>query len=46
MNKILGFNDKTDLTLSKDSTNVLVFKRDKRLAVFLSIIPIFYFGRL
>jgi len=43
MNKILGFNDKTDLTLSKDSTNVVVFKRDKRLAWILSIIPIFLF---
>jgi len=42
MNKILGFNDKTDLTLSKDSTNVVVFKRDKRLAWILSIFPIFF----
>jgi len=43
MNKILRFHDKIDLSLSKDSTSIIVFKRDKRLAVILSIIPIWFF---
>jgi len=43
MNKIIGFNDKTDLTLSKDSASVVVFNKDKRNAKFILIIPLYFF---
>jgi len=43
MKKLLRFYVKTDLYLSKDSTNAVVFKRDQRNALFLSVPPIIYF---